>query len=200
MTENDVVLKQECQEYLAFDSTIDFTSTYFSVDGNNEWVDPTTTRFMFERIMNNLDVKREWVFLDCGSGLGHVLYLAHSYFDTVIGVEIIPDVYEKSKKNLNSLFSNNSIEIFNCDMFDLPDNIWNETNIFYISSPFQTSQDIDKLIIRIINSIKAREREIYVIYYYPYCSDVLKKYASFLSLEKIIHGIGDAFVYHHNPI
>ena len=199
MTENDEVLKIECKEYLAISNDIDFTSTYFSYEGNNEWVDPTTTNLMFKRIMECLEIKPGWAFLDCGSGLGHVLYLAYSYFTVVKGVEIISSVYKKSKENLEKLLPSNSIEIFNCNMFNLPDNIWDEINVFYISSPFQECQNIEKLIIKIIDSIKSRDREIYVIYYYPYCSEVLLKYSTLLVPVKSIHGIGDALIYHHNP-
>lgn len=199
MTENDEVLKKECQKYLAVDKKIDFTSTYVSTDGESEWVDPTTTRLMFERMMNCIEIKPGFAFLDCGSGLGHILYLASFYFDIVRGVEILPIIYKKCCTNLNSLLPGNSIEVFNADMFELPENVWNETNVFYISSPFQNVSDIARLVEKITCSAESVQREIYVIYYYPYCREVFTKYEPFFVLENSIHGLEEALIYHHIP-
>ena len=197
MTENEERLTDEVNVLKRNGYNVDFTSVYMSHDGYNEWVDPTTTWLMFSRIVKCIDIKPNWGFLDCGSGLGYVLYLASGFFSKVTGVEILCDVYRKSISNLDILLPDNNIDVYNCDMFDLPYSVWDEANVFYVSSPFQEYDLIEKLANQVIESLNRVEREIYIVYYYPYCADVFDRYAEILELEYEVYGLGVAKIYHH---
>ena len=179
-------------------SGVNFYSNYRAVDINLEWKEPTTPRKTFEEIIARIPVNKSWVFLDCGCGLGHVIYLASSYFGKAYGVECIPEIAEIARQNLIKLLpNNNSYKIFSCDMFDLEKTVIDETTIFYISSPFTDEHEFNKLIKIMIGSLQNREREIWLIYFYPYCERVMKKYSGIFPLVDTLETIGKVNYYHH---
>ena len=179
-------------------SDVNFYSNYKAVDINLEWKEPTTPRKTFEEIIARIPINKSWVFLDCGCGLGHVIYLASSYFGKVYGVECIPEIAEIARQNLIKLLpNNNSYKIFSCDMFELEKTVIDETNVFYISSPFTDEHEFNNLIKIIIGSLQNREREIWILYFYPYCERVMKKYSGIFPLVDTLETIGKVNYYHH---
>jgi hypothetical protein len=82
-------------------------------------------------------------------------------------------------------------------MFELERKIIDETNIFYISSPFTDEFEFNKLIKIITYSLQNREREIWILYFYPYCEHVMKKYCGILPLVDTLETIGKVNYYHH---
>ncbi len=195
-TENYFVLKNETESiYLEYG--VDFTKTYFAFDGINEWVDPTTTRKVFEEIIERINPSPKWVFLDCGSGLGHVLYLAANKFSEVIGVEILPDIYRICVSNLDKILPGHTITIINLDLLKLDDSILDRVNVFYCSSPFSDEATFEEFIYKIANSIIRADREVYFIYYYPVFESVMNKVTSIFTIKSQFETIGRVNIYHH---
>ena len=196
-TRNSEVLSAECQVLTEAGKAVDFMSCYYSADGRNEWVDPTTTKRMFDEIVSKLDDPSRRTILDCGSGLGYVLYLAYPFFRKVRGVEIIEDVWRTSIHNLETLLPSNDIDVFLGDMFQLSEEIWDSSDVFFISSPFPEESLIRKLVGVVAGSIDRAPRDVYAIYYYPYCQHVFKGFESYFTLENKVVDIGEAQIYHH---
>jgi len=177
---------------------VDFYSNYLAFNRKWEWKEPTTPRNVFEEIISRIPINKDWTFLDCGCGLGHVMYLASFYFKIIYGVEYIAEIAEIAKQNLNKLLpNNNSYKIFICDMFKLDKDIFNKTNVFYISSPFIDEKLLDKLVKRILNSLKNNDREIWIIYFYPYCERIIEKYKNIIPLVDTFETIGKVNYYRH---
>jgi predicted RNA methylase len=199
-TEYNKLLLSEHEHYYQ-NIDVDFHSNYRCVDIDLEWKEPTTTRKAFNRIIERIPQNSDWVFLDCGCGLGHVMYLASFYFNIVYGVELIDEIANIAKQNLMKLLPDNKVcRVFSCDMFDLDTNIINETNVFYISSPFMDEKQFYMLVEMIFGSLQKIEREIWVIYYYPYCANIMEKYReTFPIVDTIetIETIGKVNFYRH---
>ena len=199
-TENLLQLNKEVEEnYRGID--VNFSKSYFSFDGNNIWVDPTTTKKVFDEIQKNISYSHEDVFIDCGSGLGHVLYLSSFHFDKVIGIEIVNDVAKECEKNLISLMGSENyskkIELLIGDMLSQSEDVFDKGTIFYISSPFDNENDFRNLIEKIYQSIKRFDRKVYVIYYYPYFKSILSNYEDCFKFVKELNLIGDVVIYEH---
>jgi hypothetical protein len=180
------------------DVDVNFHSTYRAMNRKLEWREPTTPRKIFFEIFAKISINPNWVFLDCGSGLGHVMYLASFLFNTIYGVEYLNEISEIAKKNLQLLMQENTnYKIFCCDMFDLDISILNEVNVFYISSPFTGDRMFERFIKKIEKSLLNQEREVWLIYFYPYCEDIMKKYIDLFPLKMSIQTIGKTNYYHH---
>jgi SAM-dependent methyltransferase len=196
-SEHDKLLHSEHELYYK-DYGVDFCSTYQCFDSEFEWKEPTTSRKVFDEIIEKIPINKSWVFLDIGCGLGHVMYMASSHFDTVYGVEIIDEVAEIAKQNLAKLLpENKSCNVLSGDMFELDKKIINLANVFYISSPFMEEDLFDKLVKMILNSLSDAEREIWIIYYYPYCEHIMDKYRDIFPMVDSLESIGKINFYHH---
>ena len=179
-------------------SGVDFHINYQAVDRKLEWKEPTTPRGIFEEIIKYIPVNKDWVFLDCGCGLGHVVYLASFYFNIVYGVECIEEVAEIAKKNIKILLPNRKYcTVLFSDIFKLDKKIINKTNVFYISSPFIDENIFEKFVKIILHSLKNKKREIWLIYFYPYCDHIMKKYSNTLPLVYTLKTLGDVNYYHY---
>jgi hypothetical protein len=148
--------------------------------------------------MKRIPIDQSWTFLDCGCGLGHAVYLASFRFSMIYGVEYIAEIAEIAEQNLKKLLPNsNSYKIFSCDLFELDEKRIDKTNVFYISSPFLDENKFGQLIKIIIASLQKRERTIWIIYFYPYCGNIMEKYSDIFSLVGTLETIGKVNYYHH---
>lgn len=191
------LMLSEKEEYYN-NNNVNFSSSYFAFDKQFEWREPTTPRKIFFDILNQIPLKSENVFLDCGSGLGHVVYLASFFFKKIYGVEYIEEIARLSEKNLQNIMPNGiDYTIFCCDMQNLDMSILNEAHIFYISSPYNDSELFEKFILKIKESIYQRQRESWIIYFYPYYENIMDKYKDVFPLEKTFQTIGKVNYYHH---
>lgn len=200
ITKNLFQIKRETRVFFQ-EKKIDFSKTYMSCEKNREWVDPTTTKKVLYEILKNISYKPENILIDCGSGLGYVLYLSSFHFDKTIGVEILDDIAKESKKNLITLMGTDlfqkKIEIIIGDILQQPPTFFDKGSIFYISSPFSTEKEFDLLIGKIYESVKRIDRDVYIIYYYPYFKNVLKNYSDYFEFVKELNLIGDVLIYKH---
>jgi hypothetical protein len=193
---NQLMLTEKEEYYKDFD--VDFSSTYTTIDGKLEWREPTTPRTVFLEIFNKITIDKDWIFFDCGCGLGHAMYLASFFFDKIYGVEYIRKIARICKKNLNAIMpKGKTYKIYHCNIFDVDKFILDEVNVFYISSPFNDVETFDKLIGIIKESIFSKDREVWVIYFYPHCEDIMKKYLDIFQLDLTFKSIGKVNYYHH---
>ena len=191
-TQNTDTLQCEYESYYK-DKDVNFVKSYYAEDGINEWKDPTTSRKVFFEILKNIKYSGNEVFMDCGCGLGHIVYLASKVFSKVIGVELLQDVFVECQSNLKKLQSNNNVVLKNCDMFDVENDIIDSVNIFYFSSPFDNVQKFNQWIEKITFSYYRRKRKILFIYYYPRFEGEMID--SIFSIKKIIRSIGKVNIY-----
>lgn len=194
-TPNTEILRQEAELYKA--QGVDFVKTYYSDDGQNEWKDPTTSRKVFSEIMKNIKISENDVFMDCGCGLGHVVYLASKIFKKVVGVELLEKVFKECESNLRKLYpnGNDGIELINKSMFDLDNALIDSVNVFYFSSPFDCKIEFRKWMENYIGlSLYRKPRCIYFIYYYPIFSVEMNRY-SFDLLKTINTELGKVNIY-----
>lgn len=193
-TDNTKVLKEENERYYK-NSGVNFLKTYFLADGEREWKDPTTSRKVFFEILQNIQYSDNDVFMDCGCGLGHIVYLASNHFKKIIGVEILDSVFKECCENLDKLITakNSDIILKNCDMLEIEDEVIDLVNIFYFACPFDDLTKFKLWIKRISASFSRYKRKIYFIYYYPIFANELTN--SNFALEKRIDTLGETNIY-----
>ena len=90
------------------------------------------------------------------------------------------------------------IELIIGDIFKQTHDFFDKGNIFYISSPFSCEDDFRLLIDSISQSIDRKNREIYIIYYYPYFKKVLRDYSNYFKFVKELKLIGNVVIYKQN--
>jgi hypothetical protein len=198
-TEYEVqMLKDHVEYYQKFGA--DFTFTYRAENRKLIWKEPTTPRNVFFDIFDKLSCNSEWVFLDCGCGLGHAMYLASFFFNVIYGIEIITEIAQICEKNLQlTMPFDKKYEVLNCDLLKPNFSVLNKTNVFYVSSPF-IGEKFDNFMQIIKESIITNEREVWIVYFYAYCEDIMKKYSDILPLEMSFLSIGKVNYYHHQLI
>lgn len=62
-----------------------------------------SSEYFIRGALENMEYNSSYNFMDVGSGVGYILYLASLKFDKVLGVEIHPQLAEMSKDNLDKL-------------------------------------------------------------------------------------------------
>jgi hypothetical protein len=199
-TENLAEINKEINKFYS-NYEVSFNKSYISYDGKNEWVDPTTTKRVFDNILENITYTETDTLIDCGSGLGHVLYLSSFKFNKVIGIEILEDICRESKRNLISLMGDEvfykKITLISGNVLEQESAFFDKGSIFYISSPFSNKNDFRLLVEKICDSIKRINRKVYLIYYYPYFENVLDDYCDYFKFLKKLNLIGDVVIYEH---
>lgn len=161
---------------------VDFFSVYTYEKKNHVACESTLTESFYE-IFKNIQSSKNDVFMDCGSGLGHILYRASSLFDKIYGVEYHPDVYKIAKNNLEVLNVKNCT-LINSDILDIDEKILDEVNVFYLFNLF-TGDIFEKFISNIVASIKRRDRKVLIIYLNVQCKGMFEKYSDILPLHEI---------------
>lgn len=173
---------------------IDFFSCY-----KNEIEDCTNCESTFKETFLNLlsmiKIKSDWIFMDCGSGLGLPLYLASSYFKKVYGVEIIKEIANISISNLNILKVEN-FEVICSDINKINYDILDTINVFYLFNPF-INEIFENFILKIINSIKRNDRDVIIIYVNATQENLIDKYQDDLFKIKSINDFRKINFYSH---
>ena len=94
-------------------------------------------------------------------------------------------------------YSQRKIEINIGDILQQSQTFFDKGSIFFISSPFSTEKEFDLLIGKIYESVKRIDRNVYIIYYYPYFKNILKNYSDYFEFVKELNLIGDVLIYKH---
>ena len=128
------------------------------------------------KLFNHLQIPKEKIFIDIGSGKGRVLLIAAEYgFKKINGLELSSKLCEIAKKNVSIFMRKKSfssdIEIINDNALHY--NFTDKEDIIFLYSPFG-EQILEQLIVNLKNSLKQSKRSIKIIYVNPIHGNVIK--------------------------
>ena len=150
---------------------------------------PTPIR-AFVHILERLHLDhREWVFIDLGAGKGRALLLAAQFpFKRIIGVEFAEDLARTARRNVATCSQsglkcpNISVVCQDAAEYRFP----SEKLVIYLNNPFRGAV-MKSVVERIGQSLLECPRELYVVYWNPFCAESLD--GAFF-LEKSQQGAG----------
>jgi predicted RNA methylase len=126
-------------------------------------------------ILRKLDLPKDVVFVDLGSGKGRVLLIAAQYgFKKVVGVEFSRELCEIASNNVNVFTEKthitSQIEVIESDVAIYP--IQADHQIFFMYNPF-AKVVMKRLLANLRRSVGQFPRKIWVIYHNPKYSEVI---------------------------
>lgn len=139
----------------------------------------------FMKLLGELSLPPDSVFVDLGSGKGRVLLLAaQTAFRQVIGVEFCPQLCQQARANIATFSKAASlsapIEVIEADVTTFP--IGSDANVFYLYNPFNPP-----VLLRVIDNIRqslARApRPVWLIYNTPLHDELLRSCGLFHDSE-----------------
>ena len=149
---------------------------------------------MIRSILKSLNINKDDVIVDFGSGQGRFLFVASEFkFKEIIGVEFLEPLYNTSMKNLKnySIKNKNNIKIYNLDVLDYV--FKGNENIFYFYNPFDCKM-MKLVLMRINDQLKINHKKITIVYVSPKCHKLLESFNFFLIKKiKLVHKI--CFIY-----
>ena len=129
----------------------------------------------FRKLLAKLDLPKDGVFVDFGSGKGRVLMMAAELgFERIVGVEFSHELCDVARKNL-AVFRTKSrldvdIQILEMDVVDYE--IRPVENVFFMFNPFDS--EVMRIIVdKISKSVYDHPRKTWLIYQYPECRDAI---------------------------
>ena len=155
----------------------------------------TTFKSTFLNLLSKIDINPNFNFMDCGSGLGFPMYLASDKFNKVYGIEIISEIAQIARNNLENMQVKN-FQIITSDIRNIDEDILNSINVFYLFNPFINSI-IDEFIVKVVNSILKCDREVWIIYANAVCVVNFSKYNDILPLKYLIDDFKKVAYFHH---
>lgn len=123
----------------------------------------------FRKLMARLNLPREGVFVDLGSGKGRALMLAAKYgFRKVIGVEFSGTLCTIARSNLQKFLSKfpsrSQIEVIESDVIKYP--FRDDETVFFMLDPFD-APILTQVLANIRASVERKPRTIWLIYSVP---------------------------------
>jgi SAM-dependent methyltransferase len=136
---------------------------------NPEFQEYAPTEFYsFMKMLKTLNITKNDVFLDYGSGMGRALIMAAMHpFRRVIGVELLPELNAVAAENIEK-----SRKFFKCQHIDIHESdaaayiVPQNVTIIYFYFPFRGTT-LSKVLDNIENSLIRSPREITIIYKNP---------------------------------
>ena len=152
---------------------------FFNEKGFNEEIKQMTNHSAHESSLSafveinlkRIKPKKQWNFMDAGCGTGFALWKASPFFSKVIGVEFMPQLADMAVENMQKLAVKNA-EIITSDICKIPSQKLEEVNVFYMYNPFQ-GKIMETFIKNIVQSIRDKDRDVFVIYVNDVCADLL---------------------------
>ena len=147
----------------------------------------TIAIFSIKKILNNIEIDKEDIFVDFGCGKGRVLLIASQYkFNKIIGIEFSPELVDIARSNVSICKDYNSfnidiIKIVEGDVLDYKYN--NNETVFYLFNPF-TNNILDKLCENIVRSFNSNPRRILILYVNPKFHDSIVE-KGFIKINEI---------------
>ncbi|HQI39722.1 MAG TPA: class I SAM-dependent methyltransferase [Ignavibacteriaceae bacterium] len=158
---------------------------------HSEEYKPTRIRH-FRLLIKSLDLPKDSVFVDMGSGKGRVLLMASlNNFKRVTGVELSSQLCEIARENKakfeKALGKQLPINIVNIDVLEY--NVQNDENVFYFYNPFD-NYIMERIIERIKQSLIDNPRKIWLIInnFTPFIALIENRYKLLKSKEFIYGG------------
>lgn len=137
----------------------------------------------FQRLMRDLHLPKDGVFVDLGSGKGRALMLAASYgFRKVIGIEFSGELCTKSRENLHKFLmkspSSSEVEVIESDVTKY--NLRGDETVFFMLDPFNAPV-LEAVLRNIRASVEKLPRTIWLIYSVPREQHVIEQSGLFTS-------------------
>lgn len=128
-------------------------------------------------------------FLDVGCGKGVVLKEAAMYpFEKITGIELLPDLVETAKKNLEKLKLGSRIECIETDAVDFKE--YGDYDTFFFFNPFDETI-LGKVAAKITESCKRRGKTITVIYHNPRYLHIFEQIPGYVFRKKLYDPLKD---------
>lgn len=156
------------------------------------WYEGTKVRPL-KKLFKHLKIPKDKTFVDIGSGKGRVLLIAAEYgFQKIIGIELSPNLYQISKKNVNTFLQKRSItaeiDILNIDALDY--NYTDNEAIFFLYNPFD-EHILKQIVLNIKSSLNRNKRDIKIIYANSIHRKVIEENLKIVKTERIsIYNVG----------
>jgi SAM-dependent methyltransferase len=147
-----------------------------------------------EKVVEYLKLSSGDVCADLGCGKGRVVFFfASQKVKKVIGIELVENLVNIAKKNLNNLKIKDSatVEIFHGDVTDFN---FEECTIFFLFNPFGY-KTLEKVIFNIKETLVTNPRSIRILYYNPVHCKILDN-EDWLILEGQVDST-NIFVWHN---
>jgi len=154
-----------------------------------------------KKLLRALDLPKDGVLVDFGSGKGRVLMVAGEYgFKNVIGVEFSHELCEAARHNLakfqEKVGRNLEVEIQEMDVVDYA--VRPDENIFFMFNPFDVGI-VDTVVDKIARSVERHPRKVWLIYQYPEFRSAIDANGSFVESGRYEWG-GCEFIVYSNRI
>jgi len=141
---------------------------------------PTKARPL-RNLLNSLNLPRDRVFVDLGSGKGRVLLIAAQCgFQRIVGVEFSPELCESTRQNVE-IFRRKCgltarIDIVMSDVTRY--RIQPEQSIFFMYNPFDAVV-MEQVVANLRRSLELAPRPVWLIYNTPLCQHIIEKAGMF---------------------
>jgi len=146
-------------------STISLLKDNLSLYKDGEDYQPTPYKKL-EKVVDYLKLSSDDVCADLGCGKGRVVFFfASQKVKKVIGIELVENLVNIAKRNLNSLKIKDRapVEIIHGDVTDFN---FEECTIFFLFNPFGY-KTLEKVVLNIKNTLVTNPRSIRILYYNP---------------------------------
>ena len=138
---------------------------------------PTTASVIYE-ILGSIPLQpNTLVFVDMGSGKGRALLVASEFpFTKIVGIELSNDLHRIAEENVKRYKpASQQCAAFDLKCMDALDYSYgDEPFVLFLFDPFGR-EILQNIITNLEVSLKARPREVYVVYVYPQYDDLLQK-------------------------
>jgi SAM-dependent methyltransferase len=129
------------------------------------------------KLFKKLQIPKEKVFVDIGSGKGRVLLIAAEYgFEKIRGIELSPNLCETARKNIsvfrNKKKYNSDIVVINKNALEY--NFTDDEGVFFLYNPFG-EHILEQVMTNIKNSILRNRRSVKIIYVNPVHENIIKE-------------------------
>jgi len=122
----------------------------------------------FRRLLRELALADNSVFVDLGCGKGRALIIAgEEGFDRVVGVDFFPEVCDTAQRNIEIVRRSGrdfDAEVVCADVMEFEYTA--DHNVFYLFNPFDGTM-LDRVIQRIDSSVAESPRQVWLIYHHP---------------------------------
>ena len=148
------------------------------------------------RLLSELEVPRDRVFVDLGCGKGRVLMLAaEAGFREIRGLEFSSELCEVAEANCAKYKKRkNSDAEFQVIHSDVTEYAIRDEDVFFLFNPFD-DRVLGIVLQRILESLAERSRQIWIIYRNPVHEAVLQANRNFSKLREFAHLGSDFAVY-----
>ena len=146
---------------------------------------PTRPR-PFARMMADLDLSTDNVFVDMGCGKGRVLLLAAGYgFRKVRGVDFSPYLCDIARRNISRYFAKATdkpqIEVVEADVADY--RVRDDETVFFLFHPFDAVV-LNSLVTNIVASMDRSPRTVWIVYENAFYGQVIARKGRFAAVRR----------------